>query len=193
MAKRLAKQPSGESNRSPPAAFSSTEWAKSKQSREVALAAVLRELKWASHKWWRGVAGTESWTRVVPDEDVEKIVGPCRRFGGNHEVRAEVACATVQAIVKGKNLIRTALEWSAPMVGGNGTRNDQVRGTQWRLVIAWTGLETIVGATRNSGRLQRAHLSQFLDACGLPECVAVKPPKRSLTREAKGDIAIGRR
>lgn len=116
----------------------------------------------------------------ITEGEVERILTPCRRFGGKHELKPDVAVAVVSAIVKGKNLIRTALEWKVPVVGGNGTRYDRLRGTQWRLVLAWTGIETIVAATRHSGRLRRSDLSAFLDGCGLPEFPVLEPPRRSL-------------
>lgn len=48
-------------------------------------------------------------------------------------------------LFRGATLLKHALEWSDPMVGGGG-KLDSIRGMQWRLVIAYSGYEQIENA-----------------------------------------------
>lgn len=48
-------------------------------------------------------------------------------------------------LFRGATLLKHALEWKHPMVGGGG-KSDRIRGMQWRLVMAYSGYEQIENA-----------------------------------------------
>ena len=51
----------------------------------------------------------------------------------------------VGKMFRGATLLKHAMEWSDPMVGGGG-KLDSIRGMQWRLVMAYSGYEQIENA-----------------------------------------------
>lgn len=57
-------------------------------------------------------------------------------------INKEALRESVGKMFRGATLLKHAIEWSNPMVGGGG-KLDLIRGMQWRLVMAYSGYEQI--------------------------------------------------
>lgn len=78
-------------------------------------------------------------------------------------------------ITAGGYLLGSALDWRQPQLG-NGSLTSGIRGDQWRLTVAWAGLETLIKPT--IGGLQFKHL-QHLSSIAFPERSVVELPAPS--------------
>ncbi|GEM_PF-4449704 len=82
-------------------------------------------------------------------------------------------------ITRGAYLVGAALEWEKPRVGNAG-HTSQVRGEQWRVTLAWAGLETLTKAT--VGGLQAKHLEHLSQVTELETPLQLKPPSTRLKK-----------
>ena len=107
--------------------------------------------------------------------------------------------SVLTALAKGKQLVEAALLWESPIAGGSGSETDQLRGIQWRLVMAWGGLETIVKASRGKPvrGVHRRHLLDLTNNCLEDEYEpwSKTPANKKLTRWINtewhdGDMAV---
>jgi hypothetical protein len=129
-------------------------------------------------QWWDFVQANGKWDWNPTDSECRRILSGLRVFDGKHEHTTESTNGVIIAFAKGKELIETALKWEDAIVGGRGTDTDRHRGAQWRLVIAWSGLENVIKAACNSKKTYRRHVEQFLQPCELSAYQPLNPPSR---------------
>ena len=129
---------------------------------------------------WLGILGSQPTPLWKPDTDVERLVS-------NKLTRLHIDGKTPEAlyqvcrqITAGGYLVGSALDWKKPMLG-NGTAVAETRGAQWRLTVAWAGLETLIVPT--IGGLKCKHL-QHLSSLTMPseEVVPLRAPSGSMVR-----------
>src|SRR4051794_26784101 len=141
------------------------------------------------HGWkrWCDFAG-RYFTGPVDPVTCGRLCQRLRYFTDQHREDAEWVQAVLAALSKGKHLIEAALQWDGPAVGQRArdepSRTDQARGLQWRLVMAFGGLETMVKAllaVQRNGRVEPRALAEFIDRCRPDPFEPLAPPAGSGT------------
>lgn len=79
--------------------------------------------------------------KLPPDEVIHRF----RRLEPARLSSPEEARQSIGKLFRGATLLKHALEWKHPRVGGGG-KSDLIRGQQWRLVMAYSGYEQIENA-----------------------------------------------
>lgn len=90
----------------------------------------------------------------------------------------------IMSVIRGHKLIQQASMWEDPAIGGEATGS--VRGRQWRLVMAFSGLERLVKSLRGTkGGVDRSLLECVCEILELPEFGEIGSPsleKGSVTK-----------
>jgi hypothetical protein len=128
---------------------------------------------------WRSLLGSPSRTYEGERRFCE-ILAASIRFTGKTINDAHEAHQLHSCLVRGKELLSTALEWDGPSVGRSGSDTALLRGLQWRAVIAWSGLEQILKKLCNLK--DRNDLARVIALLPLPKCSSLSPPCESLRR-----------
>lgn len=98
--------------------------------------AVRRELS-AAWKGWLGL--------VKSKDDLTDLHPYLARFSSAHPDDPGYIKAVLGSLARGEALVAAATAWNEPHIGGNKqTKADRARGDQWRLVMAYGGLETLI-------------------------------------------------
>lgn len=144
-----------------------------------ASAAVVLEGLQASYACWRRVIGAQPTT---PDAEVRfaEILRACIAFSGKQVESPDQAHHLHAVLAKGKELLCTALEWDEPIVGRAAAESSPFRGLQWRLVLAWSGLEQIIKKLVTS--TNRGGLEPLLANLHLPPFPIIEPPNEKASR-----------
>lgn len=97
---------------------------------------VRRELS-AAWKGWLGLVKSKS--------DPTDLHPHLARFSSDHQADHGYIKAVLGSLARGEALVAAATAWEQPHIGGNRRTNaDRARGDQWRLVMAYGGLETLI-------------------------------------------------
>jgi hypothetical protein len=82
----------------------------------------------------------------------------------------------VHGLLRGHQLLKQSREWIDPSVGKGPSA--KWRGAQWRLVLAYSGLELMIKSILGSskGGIQEKDLQKLLNQIKLPEIEPLKPP-----------------
>lgn len=141
-------------------------------------------------KWCRLFAKLEG---PASAEDVGlagDLAGRLRRLHPDHSTDAQHLANVLSALHRGIPLLLAAIGWADVRAGGSqdsATPVDEVRGDQWRLVMAYGGFETVCKALLSwSGRrgLGLAEFRALTEACALPVYpVLDAPPHPPKVRE----------
>ncbi len=95
----------------------------------------------------------------------------------------------VHGIIRGHQLLKNAREWAEPTIGMGDTA--KYRGLQWRLVMAYGGMELILRSLlpkSASGGLGRREIEPLLERLRLPACPRLESP--SLDRASLNEWLI---
>jgi len=122
------------------------------------------------------------------DDAYQAILDRFRAFSDQHSTGREYLHTVLVALAKGTRLVKAALEWEEASAGSKATRSriltSRARGEQWRLVMAYGGLETVGKAllclrckTKGLG-LADATAFHASFRCGLPAYTPLVAPDR---------------
>lgn len=103
-----------------------------------------------------------------------ELVPRFAKLGGAFD--SDASRASIQAIIRGHELIAQAREWFHPAVGKG--KSAAARGAQWRLVMAYGGFELLaksLTATKRGG-LDEKTLSDLIGKLSLPDFDTLVPP-----------------
>lgn len=92
---------------------------------------------------------TDQWMKLAksPDKGAEFITKSVDSFGGPKGVHPK---RVIQGVGSGLRLIANAARWSHPQVGPGADNTKRARGQQWRLVMAYSGLEVMAKALQGN-------------------------------------------
>jgi hypothetical protein len=124
---------------------------------------------------WLDLLGNQPTPVWQPSADLEGYLRPILsrlHIDGKPEQPLYQICRQITA---GGYLLGSALDWRKPQLG-NGSKTSKIRGDQWRLTVAWAGLETLIKPT--IGGLQFKHL-QHLASIAFPERSVAELPAPS--------------
>jgi hypothetical protein len=107
-----------------------------------------------------------------PDRIAERLQRTLSKLHATQKPEKDIAQACRQ-ITAGGYLVGSALEWRQPILG-NASSVSETRGAQWRLTVAWAGLETLVHST--IGGLNCKHLEHLTKIADLEETIQRLPP-----------------
>jgi hypothetical protein len=137
-------------------------------------------------------AAWSAWCRFLKEADpegdwsgVEPVCARLVRFSPAHRPTPEHVGAVTDALYRGVPLLQAALGWQDVRVGGStahSTPTDNVRGEQWRLVMAYGGFETVARALLAQPQRAPLGLTQLvslLARCGLPAHAPLEVPAHS--------------
>lgn len=123
------------------------------------------------------------------------------RFSAHHGPDPVAIKKITAALYRAVPLLQAALNWEEPAVGGKAAKRSEtecLRGDQWRLVLAFSGLETLVKSLvgqKGRGGLGADHFRTVLAGCALPEYVPLEVPAHKdqamedwFTAEAQDDL-----
>ncbi len=119
-------------------------------------------------RWWAFLGEEGSWMKDPAHR--ARIHARLLRFSATHWDQPAWVDAVLSGLARGKPLVEAAVRWAEPAVGqrsaSSATDTDRARGDQWRLVLAYGGLETVakalMGALRGA-RLDAATLGRFVE------------------------------
>lgn len=124
-------------------------------------------------------------TRPLPDPLV--LHPRLLRFAATHAAEEAHIKRMTANLARGQALVAAALDWQEPVIQRNArpTASDRARGLQWRLVMAYGGLETIVKsllAANGRGGLSPEKFSAFAVAAvaPAPSCPRLSRRRREL-------------
>lgn len=111
-----------------------------------------------SRKKWLTLLGSQPTPVWKPDEQLATFL--TERLSQLHinGTPNETLYQVCRQVTAGGYLLGSALDWKSPMLG-NGGATAMTRGAQWRLTVAWAGLETLMAPT--IGGLQCKHLQHL--------------------------------
>jgi hypothetical protein len=107
---------------------------------------------------WLDILGNQPTPTWEPTPKVDKFLEPRLsriHIDGKPDQPLYQIC---RQITVGGYLLGSALDWRKPQLG-NGSKTSEIRGDQWRLTVAWAGLETLIKPT--VGGLQGVHLEHL--------------------------------
>lgn len=104
--------------------------------------------KAASHR-----SAIDSLGKLIPEEALARF----RSLDPSLALVEEDVRHRIGRLFRGATLLKHALAWESPSVGGGG-KSDSIRGQQWRLVMAYSGYEQIENALFSKNSKARADL-----------------------------------
>jgi hypothetical protein len=138
-----------------------------------------RELR-SSRQVWLDILGNQPTPTWELTANVDNLVIPRLsriHIDGKPDQPLYQICRQITA---GGYLLGSALDWRKPQLGNEG-KTSAIRGEQWRLTVAWAGLETLIKPT--IGGLQCKHLEHLSRIVLSDEKVNVlRPPSNRLLR-----------
>lgn len=127
---------------------------------------------------WRG------WTTLVrPIADLRDLHPRLVRFSAAHQAETNHIKRVIANLARGQALVAAAVEWHEPTISRNTRPSaaDRARGHQWRLVMAYGGLETITKtllAAAGRGGLTPDDFTTFAAAAMPPAPSCPRLPRR---------------
>ena len=146
-------------------------------SAESDTASALKRLNTAYRHWRESLKLDGKSGRISDDEQSRQILVCFNRFGKEQNENVDRANRLILAVDRSKSLLESALSWDDASVGSKGNTTDQDRGRQWRLVIAWCGLEELVNSIMEDRRW--GAIDTFLRNCDLDPMPEFEPPRSS--------------
>ena len=144
-------------------------------SAESTAAMALKRLQTA-YRHWREFLKLDAKSGRIPDDEQARQILVCfNRFGKEQNESADRASRLILAVDRSKSLLESALSWDDASVGANGTQTDQDRGTQWRLVMAWCGLEELIDSIMEKRTWGTIDL--FVGSCNLDPMLEFASPR----------------
>jgi hypothetical protein len=138
----------------------------------------------------------DTWQIFAPDNSWKDDKAKCRDiqerlsyFNPTHSDSPEHIDKVIKALTRGVSLTQAAIDWHHPAIGQNSTptKKDKLRGIQWRLVIAYSGVEITTKALMNyfNRNTDPKVISDFIQKCSLPyyEPLASPKPNKTLNLE----------
>jgi hypothetical protein len=117
----------------------------------------------------------------LPEPAWPRICARLRRFSPKH--RPENSDAALRRLSQGKHLVEAALTWTCPTAGprppAEANDNERTRGEQWRLVMAFAGLERLAKTLlliKPAAGLTPDDLARFVARCQPPDYGEPLPP-----------------
>ncbi len=151
------------------------------QSPHLAIYQSQKELNTLRRQWLE-LLGCQPIPGWKPPEKISgKLENILSQLHANQKPEKDIAQACRQ-ITAGAYLVGSALEWRQPRLG-NTSSVSETRGAQWRLTVAWAGLETLVHAT--IGGLNCKHLEYLSKIAGLEGTTQRLPPPSPKMRNLK--------
>ncbi|GAB4187773.1 MAG: hypothetical protein Fur006_27840 [Coleofasciculaceae cyanobacterium] len=103
------------------------------------------------------IAWDDTWQIFQPDNSWKDDKAKCSdiqkrlsHFNLTHSDNPKHIDKVIKALSRGVSLAQAAIDWQTPAIGKKSTRKiDKLRGTQWRLVIAYGGFEITAKALMN--------------------------------------------
>ncbi len=128
-------------------------------------------------RWWKGLGKFDGDAAIVGDT-AERVVEGCRRVSEE----PTDAMRIYHGVTRGTKLLKAALEWDDPFVGSSLASTSRVtgkrRGSQWRCVMAWAGLEILLKSCGTfRGRHHRQDLDYLAKQCHPEGLVPISSPK----------------
>jgi hypothetical protein len=122
----------------------------------------------------------DSW-QSDPDQR-NKIQQRLAYFNPNHPNSLEHIAQIYRALIRGVALTKTALYWHKPAIGQTSTKvdkDDRLRGSQWRLIIVYSGFEITTKALMNHFETKNTWkvIYEFVQKCELPDYEPLIPPQ----------------
>jgi hypothetical protein len=142
-----------------------------------------RQLRRVAPAWLHFIGGQPDPMWKPSTKLKEHLSSRFQRLNRCKERTADIGQSCRQ-ITRGIYLARAALEWKSPSVGSGGP-TAIIRGEQWRVAMAWAGLETVLKATVSVSKDTGIKCSALERACefcedGLPD--HLRPPSARLKR-----------
>ncbi len=143
-------------------------------------------MKTSLKKWWAFVEQNEPWKSSPSQQDAKRLARAIDRFRQPRKKPSEPTenqiVPIVNALAKGAQLLQTAREWKEPRVGTGSKVRQEARGLQWRTVMAYGGLETILKSCCgiDGPGLDGRVVATLCDGClkdALAEYTALDPPR----------------
>ena len=147
-------------------------------SAESAAATALKRLQTA-YRYWREYLKLHRPSGGKPNDDQATQILVCfNQFGKQQDLSPDRLNRLILAVDRSKSLLESALSWEAASVGAKGTQTDQNRGTQWRLVMAWCGLEELIMTIyKLKNGVPRDDIGRFLSGIHADSPMSVPPPR----------------
>lgn len=128
---------------------------------------------------WRVFGTRESWT--ADEAKCKDIQQRLSHFNSLHSSDPDSINNLIGGLSRGFYLMKSALEWQEPAAGHNSTEkpNDthKARGIQWRLVMAYSGFETVTNTLLiNEKYLTPNTIKDFTEKCSLPDYCLLNSP-----------------
>jgi hypothetical protein len=105
--------------------------------------------------------------RLIHPDKFERLQYQCCHFNPVNQSSHIQLKRSVSKLCRGQQVVKNALMWTDPFIGSRRTLTDQIRGEQWRLVMAWSGLEMIVSELIGSVKMERIEF--FIEKLEKPE------------------------
>jgi hypothetical protein len=130
-------------------------------------------------KFWQFTEPDNSWK-----DDPEKrkfIYTQLSPFNNSHSENPEHIDKVVKCLLRGSSLVESAINWQNPAIGKN-TKNKtnytRARGSQWRLIITYSGFEVTAKALMNEfERNKGAEATKaIINKCSFPKYENLDPP-----------------
>jgi hypothetical protein len=112
----------------------------------------------------------------------QRLLKHLHRFTPNHPPDPPVIKNVTRALYRAVPLLQAAILWEEPSVGGKAEKRsatDRRRGEQWRLVLSFSGFETLgkaLLAIKGRGGIKPEDIGRLLAAVPLPDHVPLDVP-----------------
>jgi hypothetical protein len=109
------------------------------------------------------------------------------RFAQGHTGEPAAVKRVLSALYRAVPLLQAALTWEEPSVGGKAEKRsatDKRRGEQWRLVLSFSGFETLTKALlaiKGRGGIKPEHIEIVLNLVKIPDHIPVEVPAHKPT------------
>jgi hypothetical protein len=138
-------------------------------------AAALQSLRVAYRRWRDFLSVGFRQSGPANDDEARRVVKCFDSFGKDQPPISDRARRLILAIDRSKALLESALAWEDACIGVRGNKTDADRGAQWRLVMAWCGLEELIDTIMRGRTCD--HITTFVRGCTLPAPEPFPPPK----------------
>ena len=139
---------------------------------------------------WLQLIGGQPDPLWQPSEELQSYLKSRFQWLNRRNEAADDIGRRCRQVTRGIYLARAALDWDSPSVGSTGPTAD-IRGEQWRVMMAWAGLEAVMGAVTKSSKdghginkLVLEHACRFSEA-DLPDQLPAPSSRLKKLQEAR--------
>lgn len=104
----------------------------------------INDLKSPKRKPRKGTPRKKTVTGLLHLDKVERFRAQREHFWPIQDETHARLERSISRLCRGQQVVKNAMRWEEPYVGTGRTETDRIRGEQWRLVMAWSGLEMII-------------------------------------------------